>query len=210
MSRLITFGCSYTFGHGLPDCLDQEVDGCRIPPETASNLGWPVILANKMNRTLINVSRPGSSNLEILYSILSFDFQSTDQIVVMWSHNIRDIIFTEDDMNPLLRLRLGPWSNERYAQQWVLKVTERDYCLKTWIYIQHSDLFFEKKNIKWLHYPAAPHELLEFKFNFINSDHICFDGFKIVDDAEDNKHPGLKTQQLIADKIYNQLYEQSK
>ena len=210
MSRLVVFGCSYTFGHGLSDCLDVFSDGMRIPPESPSQLGWPNILANKLLVPVLNMARPGASNLEILYSILSFNFLPNDTAVVMWTHCMRDIIFKEDDMNPLLRLRLGPWSNENYVTAWVQKASERDYALKAWIYINHSDLFFEKNNIKFLHYPAAPQELLEFKFNFISSKQICFDGFEIIDFADDNKHPGNNTQQLIADKIFNKLNEHKK
>lgn len=207
MPRLITFGCSYTFGHGLPDCLDQLHDGYRMPPTISSSLGWPNMLANKLSRTLVNVSSPGASNLEILYSILKFDFHENDQIIIMWTHNMRDIVFTDDDMDPILRIKLGPWRNEKYAQQWALKASERDYALKTWIYIHHADLFLEKKKVNWLHYPAVPFDLQEFKFDFITSKNISFNGFEYLDYAEDNKHPGLRTQQLIAEKIYNQLYE---
>jgi hypothetical protein len=45
--RIIAFGCSYTYGHGLPDCLDD--DKITQGP-THSNLAYPSILAEKLFR----------------------------------------------------------------------------------------------------------------------------------------------------------------
>jgi hypothetical protein len=44
--RIIAFGCSYTYGHGLSDCLDNDM---MTQGPTHSNLAYPSILAEKLN-----------------------------------------------------------------------------------------------------------------------------------------------------------------
>lgn len=52
MSRLIAFGCSHTYGHGLPDCF--------IPPHRPgtdpSKLSWPYPLGELLNSTAAAVA----------------------------------------------------------------------------------------------------------------------------------------------------------
>ena len=62
-NKLITFGCSNTFGVGLPDCWPNT--------EFPSKLGWAQQLANGVSLPLTNLSRPGASNLGILNDIIS-------------------------------------------------------------------------------------------------------------------------------------------
>ena len=89
MSRLVTFGCSFTSGYGLTD------------PSQA----WPGILGKLSNRTVVNKSIPGSSNLEILNNILSFKFKKDDIVVVGWTYCHRDIVFNK--LSPNVRISAG-------------------------------------------------------------------------------------------------------
>ena len=56
--RLITFGCSNTYGHGLPDC--------HVPPNEAgpnpSKVAWPQLLADRRGLECVNLGQPGGSN----------------------------------------------------------------------------------------------------------------------------------------------------
>jgi hypothetical protein len=56
--KLVTFGCSFTYGHGLADCMAE--DGSNGP--TASEQAWPSVLGKLTGMKVDNVSEPGSSN----------------------------------------------------------------------------------------------------------------------------------------------------
>lgn len=90
--RVITFGCSFTFGHGLSDCF--------IPPHscggTPSKYAWPSLVAKELNVECINKSLPGSSNKKIWHSIVKFEFKKDDIVFVMWSYPNRSCTLYED------------------------------------------------------------------------------------------------------------------
>ena len=92
--RLIAFGCSFTFGHGLEDCWDENYQSCGKYP---SNLAWPSVLAQILKKECVNMSLPGSSNKLILSRITNFEFQKKDIAVILWSKTPRVSIFTNKD-----------------------------------------------------------------------------------------------------------------
>ena len=54
MDRLVAFGCSNTYGEGLPDCwVDKNGDPSRTKAgfhgPKPSKLAWPRLMANNMN-----------------------------------------------------------------------------------------------------------------------------------------------------------------
>ena len=61
MTKLVAFGCSFTYGTALPDVTDTK----------CSNMAWPALVAEKMNIEHINLGVPGASNDLILYNILN-------------------------------------------------------------------------------------------------------------------------------------------
>lgn len=207
MSRLVTFGCSYTYGKGLEDCQDWPLLHKSMHSYKPSQLGWPNQLSDKLGVGLVNKSYPGSSNLEILYEILQFDFKQDDIVVIMWSHYLRDMLFTRFFKWIFLRRRLGAWKNTGVAKKWVEQMSERDYSMRTWIYLQHASLYLNSKGIKYIHYPAAPHELREYEFPRIHVDNLHMDGIEWIDNALDGSHPGPATHAKLTDKIFNILNE---
>ena len=46
MDRLVAFGCSYTYGHGLPDCIMAKGRAGKRP----SKFAWPYLLAKKLDK----------------------------------------------------------------------------------------------------------------------------------------------------------------
>lgn len=80
--RLVTFGCSFTYGQGLPDCYNIHTNE---PGKFPSKSAWPQLLADKLMLECINVSEPGSSNKEILNKLLNFKINDNDIVVTMWS-----------------------------------------------------------------------------------------------------------------------------
>lgn len=199
--RLVVLGCSFTFGHGLPDCTRGE--GLRVKP---SQLGWPAILGKMLDMEVVNLGFPGASNLEILYYLLNFDFKENDIVVIMWSLPFRDLYFKTRmfESKPFRQLKV--WLNHpRWKKVWNPDSGEEDYAVRSWIYMHHASLFLKSKNLIHLHYPAAPHELVDHKPSYINIPELSLDGFIVVDKAEDQLHPGLESNKLTADNIYKIL-----
>ena len=75
MSRLISFGDSFTFGNDLKDCNGE------IP----SQLTWPSLLAKHLNLTYECLAEPGCSNSSIFRKVLSAKIQPSDLVVINWT-----------------------------------------------------------------------------------------------------------------------------
>lgn len=199
MQRLITFGCSFTYGVGLPDCCgkDNGPPPKSMPP---SQLGWPAILAKNLGVELVNCGSDGASNLEILCNILSFNFEPDDVVVVMWTMHPRDMFFTKSFSPKYNFKQLGMWCTGRIATKWMEKLDDRDMATKSWIYMHHADLFLKEKNLQYIHYPAFYRQFEDCKPKFVNIYNLYKNGIQLVDKAPDS-HPGPKSNLLTANVI---------
>ncbi len=81
MNRLVTFGCSLTYGSALENSKDS----------------WPGQLATKWNLDLVNKGTAGSSTKRIWWDILNFKFAKTDTVVILWTHMDRWCVLKDDD-----------------------------------------------------------------------------------------------------------------
>ena len=129
-SRLIAFGCSLTYGHGLPDC--------HVPPTEPglepSYFAWPQLLAEKLGRECVNLSEPGSSNKRIWHTLINFEFQESDIVFVLWASPDRSCVLTDQHTIK----DIGPWmDNEDYYKNYH---TDYDATVQTKLYISHSNL----------------------------------------------------------------------
>lgn len=203
MSRLITFGCSYAYGTGLPDCNNWMFN--KLHNLKPSKLGWASLLADKLNLELVNESFPGSSNTEIMYNVLKYDYHKDDTVVIMWTHYVRDMLFTVSYKYPFFRDRLGPWAKTHQERKWAEYLSEKDYAMKSWLHIHHADLHLQKQGVKYIHYPATPNELDTHKLDFIDIQNYYNSGIEYVDKATDDLHPGVESNRLLSDKMYRIL-----
>jgi len=203
MSRLITFGCSYTYGEGLPDVK-------RIPiidqPSSPSKLGWASLLSQNLGLELVNMGYPGSSNTEILYNILTFDFKEDDTVIIMWTHPVRDIVFDKWTPITFMRTRLGFWKKET-NKSWEEKVNIKDYIIKTWMCIHHADLFLTSRKLKYIHYPQDITEIETHRINEIKINNLYTHGFYKIDKVPDG-HPGIKSNVATAQQLYDIIKQQ--
>ena len=103
MRRLITFGDSFTYGEGLPDCIMPKKDK-KIPPP--SKFAWGEILANKIKREHLNISKGGTGNKQIATNILNTSFRSDDIVVILWTYWHRHCVLRENEKS----LRILPSS----------------------------------------------------------------------------------------------------
>jgi hypothetical protein len=217
MTRLVVFGCSYTYGTGLPDCgsMTPSLENLIFNTLSPSKLGWASLLGQKLGIEVVNIGEPGGSNTEILYNILGFKYQPGDIVIVMWSNYRRDLIFTKNYISKhsdkwfavwrsRFNKKLAAFSKVKENSLWIKYMNEHDYCVKTKMYMHHADLFFKNIGIKYLHYPSIPQELNDVKIDFLPIDNICNDGLFWIDKTPDG-HPGIESNRLVADNIFKLL-----
>ena len=89
---LITFGCSYTYGHGLPDCIHD--DGTSHGP-SPSVLSWPYHLKHNCEfATVDNQAEPGASNKIIARHIVEYKkYSKRSFVVILWTNFDRHTVF---------------------------------------------------------------------------------------------------------------------
>jgi hypothetical protein len=199
-NRLIAFGCSFTYGAGLPDCFDQKH---QHHGPTPSKLGWVQLVADKLNLTAHNMGVPGASNLEILYNVLQFEFKKTDTVIIMWTFPNRDLFFKKYSFKYRVQ-QLGLWCTDKLSIRWMKSLDEYDQGVKSWINIHHADVVLKQAGVNYLHIPSHPRELIRYRPKFINIDNLDLDGLIHVDVGLD-PHPGIESNKLTAEKIYNIL-----
>jgi len=149
MQRLIAFGCSNTFGHGLPDCFTPETNG---PGEEPSKNAWPALLANRFKTTCINKGICGGSNVQILNSILNSSYQQDDVVIVMWADEDRDTVFT----SPTDYVQLGHWITDITKRDAYLELNDPyNSIVMSWMYVHHAYLFLKHVGIKFYFLDAS-------------------------------------------------------
>jgi hypothetical protein len=207
MSRLITFGDSFTYGHGLADC---HVEGKNWAGPTPSKFAWSQVLGDKLGLEVINQSKPGHSNIQILRDILSFDFVPTDLVVVGWTYAVRDYIFKKNFLGMDVSFMVSPWSKDKSVLKKYLSVhNDYDLSIRAGLYIHHSECFLKTKNVKQYHF-CAHHGWVQVMPDFINTP-TNFIPYMILDRdldlALDNSHPGPVAHKLAAEKLYEIINE---
>jgi hypothetical protein len=196
MSRLITFGCSFTDGASLQD------------PNTQS---WPAVLGKLTNRVVINNGRSGSSNLEILSQILSFDFQKDDLVVTGWTYCNRDVIFKKNKEGQ----QVTAWTDGNIFEKWSELYDDYNIKIRSGMYIHHAELYLNNLQIKnygfWA--VAGPAGFIDIAltkiFNnapplpiFVKKDTLYKNILNTEDYASDNAHPGPAAHTIAAKKLY--------
>lgn len=193
MTRLVAFGCSFTYGQGLDDTQDS----------------WPSVLANRLGIPVVNEGKPSAGNLEILHRILNFDFQNDDIVAILWTYYSRDFLFKA----PTYLRSIGPWiSDINELQAWAATHTDYDLMIRTYINIHHAHSYLASLKIKQIHAtlgiktergiknrnPAPDF----FKIKLHNLEKTFANGGKLADG-----HPDKQTYQNVAKEIYDIISE---
>ena len=217
MEKIVFFGDSFTYGEGLSDCMTRP-NAEKIPPP--SKLGWANLLCEVRNASGRNISRPGSSNLEILWTMLNTKIEPDEIIIVQWSFWNRDCLL-DDEIR-----KIGPWieSSESYYEVH----SNTDLIKRNWLNINHGLLWLQQQpnhffmfGNKENYQGPNPEEILNLKnwlkkfTNLSDSDKNMIKlTHKIIphhfsqfwcDMAEDNDHAGLKTNARWAEHVNNLL-----
>ena len=201
MPRLVTFGCSFTYGAGLEDPVTQS---------------WPAVLGRLTNRTIVNNGNIGSSNLEILSCILDFNFQKDDLVVIGWTYCNRDVVFKKNGTYE----KITPWMEGDVFKTWLSLHNEYDIEVRSGMYIHHAELYLDNLKIKNCSFWAVPKagkrldRILSTVFNnearlpiFVKRNTLHTKIMYSVDLASNNSHPGPISHSVAAEKLYRIINE---
>jgi hypothetical protein len=199
MSKLVTFGCSCTFGQALDDCIITDWNADIKP----SKFAWPEVLSNLMKLECDNRAQPGYSNLQILDTILSTNINQDDTVIVMWSYIGRDMII--DDAG--IKHRIHSSDETEIVKYWASTHTITDLMYRSWVYMHHASLYLKSLGVKFYFVQV----LRDSNFLSMKPEWAQSVSFLDVDvgkcaakspKAADNAHPGTQAHALIAHLIY--------
>jgi len=208
LSRLIAFGCSYTYGHGLKDCIVFP----HNPGPVASKTAWPNSLGKLLNvDEVINQGEPGASNKFIWKRILDFEYQTDDLVFINWSHFERHCYFRESPNNDLI---MGNWikKNKPNKAYYKFMYSSLDSTLEFFNRADHSKRYLDSLNIKNFHTMLLrdrPRNALDIpkwvsvnllKTNMSNITHL-------YPKALDKHHPGQLAHEQFANDLYLEIKE---
>jgi len=189
--RIIAFGCSYTYGHGLSDCLDRYGQPGPVP----SDLSFPSIVSKKLNCECINLGKSGNSNKEIWNDILNFEFQKDDVAVITWTYYSRFCIIKSDGIR-----RINPWIDQEKI--FYMNYSNRhDMILDFFNRLNHSSFYLNSIGIKNYNYIIENLDDSEPSWNKT----AILGLFEKIDEADDKCHPGSTSHLTFADSIYNHI-----
>ena len=224
--NLVTFGCSHTYGTGLPDCWIPEEE---IHAKHPSSLAWPAQLQERVGfKSLYNMSRPGASNKIILKNIVDYEYDKNTVVVVLWSNVDRHTIFKNKDKHSLHLMPHFPkisfiaeyfakWHGakdgtdlQKKSQLYFENFHEDfDVCFDQIIRINYVHAFLKNKGIKSFH--LLPEHDYENHKNYLKNLFLENANIKLfkwkkdfkIDEALDkpHAHPGMKSHVLFANNI---------
>lgn len=213
MDRIVSFGCSNTYGEALPDIKDQIY---HKPHSGSSKLAWPERLAHKLGYDCLNLAWPGSSNLEILLKLLHFKPQIGDHVCILWTYLSRETLLLDDcriNEDGLLThpKRLWPHSKDEVTYSYYKYRSDVDFEFRTALYINHAAVHLRLLGIPFTFALTMDFtkDWLSNKDDVIVPESFCDGHWKrryvhgpyetFIDLAHDNSHPGVKTHDCWAD-----------
>lgn len=118
-TRIIAFGCSYTYGHGLKDCWKDN-----YPAIEPSKYAFPSLLSTRLGVKSINYARAGGSNKFMWHQAMNVYIpQDNDIVINMWTDPNRSCVLHEDSEKIK---HLGSWQRDKPSINYY-KHLENDY-----------------------------------------------------------------------------------
>jgi hypothetical protein len=204
--RLIAFGCSLTYGHGLPDCWDPVE---QQPLDKSSSFAWPEVVAKNLNLTCINTSFPGASNKEILFKIQNFNFNPDDIVVILWTfpgrsciiQNSNDVIVNNKFDNTVFK-RIIPNSNDHDSKGFYISYDDVDALVDSYTRIEYANLYFKSRGIKAFHFITEERLVANFSW-FTTKLEVTYmsEIKKHLPLALDDQHPGKHAHYKFAEEV---------
>ena len=210
MDRLVAFGCSYTYGHGLPDCIMAKGRAGKKP----SKFAWPHLLAKKLDKELYNAGVPGASNKLIMDTVINFPFKPTDTVVILWTYLSRHCILSHKKLEPGSKLDnevsvlpngnlhtfIGTYDPRSLmsARYYRLLHNEEDQLIMTNHYISYVRLYLEKHNIPNL---QTTIKKLDHPLIYDNNWNDLTENYPLTSD----NHLGIEAQEELANRIHKRM-----
>lgn len=186
MSRLITLGCSHTYGEGVSN---------------PSRESWPAVLSKKLDMELINLGRPGASNRVIQHNVCNFSFVEDDTVIILWTYPDRYHFFIDEENDTGLINIWGKGRSEMWFKNFHTEYSER-FDNKT--IVNQVNLYLKDKGINTINLLVSS----EFKYYFDMTDLNTFDIYFTEDylakysRGEDKWHMGSEGNYDYAMSIY--------
>ena len=209
--RLVTFGCSHTFGAGLPDVWDFE-NHTPIFTQGPSKYAWPQLLADKLNIECVNAGQPGASNKEVWYHIINTKFKKNDIVIILWPQLPRWCIIRKDRID-----RIGPFAfdnktamtrDEVSRSKSYLKYMyeENDHFTDYFMRVDYVTMFLKNKIKILKHYESM--KTISHPDWFISQfkkETFLEDVLHKHPKALDDEHAGEEGNKVFATSIYNEI-----
>ena len=198
MSRIVAFGCSHTYGYGLPDCKEQG--------DVPSKYAFPSLVANAINKEVLNKADGGASQKQIAATVLQTDIKTNDIVIINWTDPTRRGIY-----NGNMWTQLASWSTDNTWLRFYNKYNnETDDILDTLMYMNLANLYLKKqmrckKVINCLN--RRNNNILEAaeKWNTVRIDLIFKTKKYYYQPIPDDGHPDEKSHQVFAERILELL-----
>lgn len=200
MNRLVTFGCSNTFGVDLDDNYHTK--------EFPSKYAWPNHLADLLKVPVVNNSKIGIDNKEILFNILNYDFDENDVVFVLWSYHDRHCIIKNDSIE-----MIGIWRKKHKLSKWYYKYlwNKYDSTFENYLYINLAHYHLQEQNIEHIFLSCSQNHIdLSLEWNSVKFLNVFFDDVKTEFPlAKDGLHPGMDAHKVFAKIIYDKYYKKT-
>lgn len=216
--RLITFGCSLTFGTGLPDLWSKKKFKRGIRQTTIHQLpskyAWPAQLGKILGAVeVLNFSWPGASNKEITHQVHTFlenyKIHGDDIIIVNWSHTDRSCLFEIQDDKSVFLNRWGIWSKGKKAMMFFRHLhNEYDMLYDLHTRINYVNLLFNRLGVKNFHAYSNDKHRSTYKFSWFKVPMLlsCMGIVrKLYPLGLDDGHPGEEAHNVYARVLYNEI-----
>jgi len=204
MNRLVTFGCSLTYGSALENSIDS----------------WPSQLASKWNLGLVNKGVAGSSTKRIWWDILNFKFEKTDTVVILWTHMDRWCVLKDDDNHIEWDIpgKIHFYKDRKPKSVLSTKTAEAyykylhddfDMLTQYLCYINHAYTYLQDKVGSQYHVRASQQDIT-LPFNRVNFLPIDFQEIREnYPKATDDHHPGKEAYAEFVTQINNVVNKES-
>ena len=202
MTKIVAFGCSYTYGHGLHDCHDRKTNGAGPRP---SNYTYVQHLARRLRiNTVLNLAEPGVGNKYIMHKIDTnlHNIDKEDLVIIQWSFIERySILHNSEDIK-----NLGPWKvdHDKISSGYYKHLySEYDHRKHAGWYINCANAMLKHKGVTRVINTEPPDEQFD-KSVIIDQDNYWENSLPDyrVDWANDDSHPGLNSHRGYAEAMY--------
>lgn len=194
--RVIAFGCSFTFGHGLPDCFTPPAESGNSP----SKYAWPSLVAKELDVKCINKSVPGSSNKRIWHTIVNFKFKKDDIVFIMWTTPDRSCT-----LNRFTDVDIGVWkdSSRAYYDNYY---SPYDAKMMSKLFVSNANFLLKEKGVTVYNLTSTKQSFIFKLDNIIDHLPVYIGNLKTKFPlALDNAHPGVECHKETANQIIKKI-----